>query len=691
MFKKIVTNPFFIFPLLTCIVFWPISLQLFTLKNDALTYYYPIRTLISDALNNQELPLWTPYINMGYPLHADMQSGAWNPVIWLFSFLANYNLVAFHYELLFYICFGGIGFFYLCRKYGWSKSTAFTIGIAYQFCGFIVDSVQFFVCISAACYLPYIFLFIKRLFTTYKLNDSLAAAFFLYLFFTGSYPSLFIILCYFLFAYALFIFLKTTGKIIYLRKNFFPLGMLIIIFIILSLPAIISFVQHLHYIDRGKSQTLDFVLENSMPPFSMLSLISPFSTTANMDWLQTDRLMRNSFIGIIPLLFLLYGISKKELRKNKEVKFFFITGLILFGLAWGSYFFLRQLAYYLLPLMDSFRHPAVFRLFGIFCFLLVAGFSIHSFQNNGPGKENLRLAKITTGLFTAVLLAGIFMVLADNGNLFTQYGWDFSIQNLKNVITQLTFSERFLFQAPVVLIVLFIFYLILRKKRSFQLIVLLSAVDLFIATQYNMPVTVIGAKRFTEVEKLINRNPQRFPLPGNNSIEENSLNSTDTFLTGSKLPFTKKIGRNEYYITPGNLSLQQKFYESPVREKVFKRPVIYFGNSTGKESFINITHFSANEIKCDVYNTSLSSVVYLQNYYPGWKAFIDGKRVPVNRVNITFMEVAMPSGRHTLSFYYDPALIKYSWYVSICTLLILVTFQLVVYFRKRSFFGRVKI
>src|SRR5687767_6862056 len=112
MLKKIFTHPFVAFPQLSCIFFWPFTFQLLSLKNDALTYYYPIRTLISDALNNGELPLWTPYINMGYPLHADLQSGAWNPVIWLFSFLTDYSLAAFHWEFLFYIAFTGIGFYY---------------------------------------------------------------------------------------------------------------------------------------------------------------------------------------------------------------------------------------------------------------------------------------------------------------------------------------------------------------------------------------------------------------------------------------------------------------------------------------------------------------------------------------------------------------------------------------------------
>ena len=84
MARKIFSNPFVFFTVTAIFFFWPISFHLFSFKNDTITYYYPIRTLISDALNNGELPLWTPFLNMGYPIHADLQSGAWNPIIWIF-------------------------------------------------------------------------------------------------------------------------------------------------------------------------------------------------------------------------------------------------------------------------------------------------------------------------------------------------------------------------------------------------------------------------------------------------------------------------------------------------------------------------------------------------------------------------------------------------------------------------------
>ena len=696
MLKKFFLSPFVFFPLLTLIVFWPLSLQIFSLKNDALTYYYPVRTLISDALNNHELPLWTPYINMGYPLHADMQSSAWSPVVWIFSFLTNYSLAAFHYELLFYICFAGIGFYYLCREYGWSKTTAFIIAIAYQLSGFMIDSVQFFVCVSSACFLPYILIFFRRLINKQQIKDSLLTALFLYLLFIGGYPSLFIITCYFLLAYGIFVFINAENKKAYLKKIAFPLALVPIAFILLSLPAIISYIQHLPLIDRGKSQSLDFVLENSMPPFSMLSLISPFSTTATTSWLTTDLLMRSTYIGIIPLMFLLYGIFNRAIRKHNEIKFFFITGLIMYALAFGNHFFLRQLAYYVLPLMNTFRHPALFRLFGIFCFLFVAGFSMNEYQKDVVAKKPSYIIKIITGSFGILLLTGIIIAIIGRNEIFTNSSN--VAGQAKNNIAQLNFYQRFLMQLPVVLLVLLVFDLLLRRRKPFKFIAVLSVFDLLIATQFNMPVTVIGAKDFATVETIINRNLERFPLPEKTSIEENSFNSIDSFnLTGSKIPFAKKVGRNDYYITPGNLSLQDKFYKSPVRQQVFKNPVLYFADTIlsensipanihtnafaiadssllssahNEESSIIITHFSANEMQSTVDNKTACYIVYLQNYYPGWKAFIDDKPVDISKVNITFMAVYMPAGKHVLIFKYDPLLIKYSWYVSLIVLLL---------------------
>ncbi|MEP7108434.1 MAG: YfhO family protein [Ferruginibacter sp.] len=519
---------------------------------------------------------------------------------------------------------------------------------------------------------------------------------FLYLVFTGGYPAFFIITLYLLVALSLFAFFSSTHKKEFVRKLVIPFGLLSGVFILLSLPAIISFVNHLQYIDRGKKQGLDFVLENSMPPACMFSLISPFSTTAPSPFFNTDILMRNIYTGIVPLVFLINGLLDKAIRKNKELRFFLLTAFILFGLAWGSHFFLRQFVYYTLPLMDTFRHPALFRFFGVIFFLLSAGFSINEWSKKTSKIGQIR--KIITTILIIVFLISLFIILFPAAKLVPA---NFTMSQLKNLVPSLNFQQRFLIQFPFITGTVCIFYFVVSKTKKLFFIGLLSITDLFFATQLNMPITIIGARSFTATELLINRNPARFPLPVNTTIEQNASHSIDSTNTiGSVLPFEKSIGRNDYYITPGNLSLQETFYESSIKDQVFKNKLLYFADTilragsdlNPKElkhySFAIIppmansvtgTHFStdtimikklsANTLQCTTETTTPRLLICLQNIYPGWKVFIDGNETTILTANISFMGVNIPAGKHAILFSYHPAWIICAWYISLFTLI----------------------
>ena len=98
--------------LLICVAaYWHVSFYVFSLKNDALNYFLPVRHLVSESYHNNILPLWTPYLNLGYPLHGDMQSGVWNPFVQLFSFFSPYTLYMLHLETLLYIFLSGAGIY----------------------------------------------------------------------------------------------------------------------------------------------------------------------------------------------------------------------------------------------------------------------------------------------------------------------------------------------------------------------------------------------------------------------------------------------------------------------------------------------------------------------------------------------------------------------------------------------------
>jgi len=697
----------FILIALPFIFYWPLTLQFFSLKNDALTYYYPIRTLISDALQNGELPLWTPFINLGYPIHADMQSGAWSPVIWIFALLTNYSLAAFQYELIFYIAFAGIGFFFLCKSLGSNTVIAFCAAVSYQFCGFITDSPQFFNCISSACYLPFVFLFFRNLLLTGLFKNAFGFSFSLFLLFTGGYPSIFIICLYVLFFYFIFDFLNANERKKWIRNLAMPIFYSTLLFVIFSLPAILSFVPHLDYIARGKSQSLSLVLENSMNPNTLISFLSPFSITANNQFLDSSILMRSVYVGIVPLIFLIFALFTKEMYKNKENVFFLSAAVITMGMAWGDYFILRQVAYYILPLMDSFRHPATFRLFSIFFLLLFTTRSINIWLKDASGNSN----KIKIIINILILIAtGIGMLCAINWQNI-----DF-IHLAKTapvkLLGKLDFSHRYLIQFPFILITLVAVFMAVTKPSKKKWLPFILIFDLFFATQLNMPITVFGSKKMDEMIVELNRNQIKFPIPKQLSIHELSKNTLDSnYVTGSRIPYSKKWGRNDYFITPGNLIIQDSFYYSGIRNSVFENPPIYFADTIisinsnitsvkkntayNSNSILNnlsekenssdrceIVSLNANNLKILVNISDERLLVVQQNRYPEWKAFVDNIEVPIVPINISMVGIKVPAGSHAIRLVYKPLYVIIGFYISIVCLGAMMLYFLLTFFGK---------
>ena len=77
-------------------------------------------------------------------------------------------------------------------------------------------------------------------------------------------------------------------------------------------------------------------------------------------------------------------------------------------------------------------------------------------------------------------------------------------------------------------------------------------------------------------------------------------------------------------------------------------------------------------------------LVLRDSWYPGWMAFVDGKKTPILRVNGCFRGVTVPAGGHTVTFVYRPTLVYRAGLLSLfATLLIIVVSVLpVISFKK---------
>ena len=79
-----------------------------------------------------------------------------------------------------------------------------------------------------------------------------------------------------------------------------------------------------------------------------------------------------------------------------------------------------------------------------------------------------------------------------------------------------------------------------------------------------------------------------------------------------------------------------------------------------------IASYSSNSAVIE-YESSVDAFLYVSDtYYPGWRAYVDGKETKIYRANLAFRAVEVPKGKHTVVFKYVPM----SFYIGLCLTII---------------------
>lgn len=90
-----------------------------------------------------------------------------------------------------------------------------------------------------------------------------------------------------------------------------------------------------------------------------------------------------------------------------------------------------------------------------------------------------------------------------------------------------------------------------------------------------------------------------------------------------------------------------------------------------------------DEFRLRVAPDRAAMLVVLDNWFPAWKAFVDGREVPVHRANYTFRAIAVPAGEHTVTFSYEPTELRSGAAISLVLLGLLLAAVLFGAWRER--------
>jgi uncharacterized membrane protein YfhO len=117
-----------------------------------------------------------------------------------------------------------------------------------------------------------------------------------------------------------------------------------------------------------------------------------------------------------------------------------------------------------------------------------------------------------------------------------------------------------------------------------------------------------------------------------------------------------------------------------------KRELILIGNKEAVyenkdlRGHVKLVSYKANRFSLE-YETSNDAFLYVSDtYYPGWRAYVDGKETNIYRANLAFRAIEVPKGKHTVVFKYVPM----SFYIGLFLTLIGIALCMILIMRDRK-------
>lgn len=458
---------------------------------DVLRLLYPAKEFSINALKSLDVPFWNQYNFSGNPHLASLQSGSLYPLNVLF-FLFPFNF-AWSIYIISSPVLTLIFTYFLLRAFRFDIKSSIFGSLVFAYSSYQIVWIEYGNIGHSILWLPLLmFLSLKNI-KKPSVPISILIIFSITFSILAGYLQTTFYLYVFLFAFVLF-------KIItqYRDKLFSRLIIFVPIFI---LPLLLSSIQLLPTIElifnsARSPYELSSFLKLLIPNIHMITFFVPdfFGNPATRNyWLDGTYIERVSYIGVLPLLFAVYGIIKKP----KKIVWFFIIAIIIVGLITFDSFFSRTLYSLFLPPVISTAVPS--RIMFIFSFALsfLATYGIDYLQKEKINKRFWISVLLVAGVYIFLWVFVIVVPIIIKDQSWTQY--------LKISLRNLVIPSVLFFSGAVVS------YSLLKYKNfktlSFVIILLLTVFDLFYffhkITPFSPPESVYPKTQVLEYLKTI--------------------------------------------------------------------------------------------------------------------------------------------------------------------------------------------
>ena len=698
---------------------------------DLSLYFYPLRHLMVEMVKSGHLPLWNPYIYCGIPFLATLQSGFLYPFSILF-YVLPFNL-GFNWFIILHYFLAAVFTYHLAKHYGIGRVGAAASGVIFAFSGYLLSVSNMNTTLTSVIWLPLVILFwdkalgmnrdkreeeggggIKKILTT-PYSSLISLIILLSLMFLGGEPTIFYSTVLILVLYAFF--QNKIARILYLIP---------VLLLTLGLLAaqIFPLIEYAVNSVRMWRTEYDFISHSSFPLRETMNFAFPqvwgnFLAGTYVRELLGESLQTwilSPYTGILALFLAGWGIGKR----SRIAYFYALTSIFFLFLAWGKYTPFYKIFFYGVPYLSAIRYPVKFLFFPTLAVAILAGWGI-----DRPGKEiKPRVLAAFYGVWGLVFGMAVALGMFKkglHGLISAKLGL---AEYYKYVLGKLlSVNQLNLFYVFMILslaaILLFLFY---RKMVSGRILVyglvILIAADLYIFNGgLNPPVSSkVYSYEPSNVKRLLSdRSLFRF------YVDPEIYEKSGAFFAGQdEILLSLKSKLSPDLLVPHHLSdfmgresvepLRNTRYFWAFRDQFLKARLDLLSRANVKYilSYKKLNHprlrlinaedgylyrnlgcypraylkggdcrilkYESRQVEILADSASGGKLILTDNYYPGWKAALDGKPIEIKREQYLFRGVAVPAGRHKVVFRYEPDSVKWGGLVSILSLAGLIGF-----------------
>lgn len=689
---------------------------------DVIKQFYPWKAFIADALHNGFWPSWNPYNFAGMPLIANLQSALFFPVNFVYLFLPV--LWGWVSNVIFQILVFGVFFYLFLRSENLSKLSSAFGAIAAMNMSYIALWHWQLVITQSVLFFP----LILRLINKYKI---LSPARFLvfnsillsFCFFGGHVQTV-------VYVYLVFV-LFALFRGIPIRLVFLSMLLAGLLSGIQLFPSIEAYFLSAREGETTKKLFGDYLF----PWSNLITAIAPdyFGHPTTRNYTGIDYRDMNIYFGLTALIFALSAVIRRFHDSN--VRFFLFLALLSFIFSsWPFAWIFNWLGIPVLSSSTPARLMFLFQFSGVVLAaygfdlwfkkrifsakaLLIIGLILLSLwfvafsDGNRVAKSNLVIPTILV-LITGplVLIRSRITVLLLFTCVFWQYAYFFHKYN--------SFApEKFVFPKHPVLSYLqknggvnrffgtehaildqnFATYYKIFDFKGYDSMYLRRYGELLAAAQEGAVPNIIPRSDAylsrwsdTKSERLLDILGVKYLLDKDDGLQSDWDEEPMKFPTNKyrllwqRRPWriyerTTAISRvllfGDYLVEKDSREIIKKIYDEGFDySKVLileKDPQVVLDNVVNQGDLAEIVSYTPNRIRVKTGTKGAKLLFFSDNYYPGWRAFIDNKEVEILRANYTFRAIILPPGIHEVVFIYDPWTIKAGLIVSLATLIFL--------------------